>query len=87
MRNEVTFVTTTRCHLKEIGHKTEDRRNLSPNTSHVVPLDHKGKRHHDQDHKDKRRYNPVKASLQESQVVDTLITRKFINQERCNQKS
>ena len=27
MRNEVAFVTTTRCHLKEIGHKTEDRRN------------------------------------------------------------
>ena len=87
VRNEVAFVTTTSCHLKEIGHKTKDRRNLSSNTSHVVPLDHKGKGHHDQNHKDKRRYNPIKASFQESQVVDSLLARKFIDQERCNQKS
>lgn len=87
MWNEVTFVTTTRCHLKEIGHKTKDRRNLSPNTSHVVPLDHKGKGHHDQDHKDKGWYDPVKAPFQECQVVDSLLARKFIDQERCNQKS
>ena len=79
------FVTTTRCHLKEISHKTEDRRNLSPNTSHVVPLDHKGKGHHDQDHKDKGWYDPVKAPFQECQVVDSC-ARKFIDQERCNQK-
>ena len=87
MRNEVAFVTTTRCHLKEIGHKTKDRRNLSPNTSHVVSLDHKGKGHYDQDHKDKGRYDPVKAPFQESQVIDSLLARKFIDQERCNQKS
>ena len=87
MRNEVTFVTTTRCHLKEISHKTKDRRNLSPNTSHIVTLDHKGKGHHDQNHKDKWRYNPIKTSLQESQVVDSLLAHKFINQERCNQES
>ena len=73
MWNEVTFVTTTRCHLKEIGHKTEDRRNLSPNTSHVVPLDHKGKGHHDQYHKDKGWYDPVKAPFQECQVVDSCL--------------
>ena len=73
MRNEVTFVTTTRCHLKEIGHKTKDRRNLSPNTSHIVPLDHKGKGHHDQDHKDKGWYDPVKAPFQECQVVDSCL--------------
>ena len=73
--------------FKEIGHKTEDRRNLSPNTSHVVPLDQKGKGHHDQDHKDKGWYDPVKAPFQECQVVDSLLARKFIDQERCNQKS
>ena len=87
VRNEVAFVTTTRCHLKEIGHKTEDRRTLSPNTSHIVTLDHKGKGHHDQDHKDKGWYDPVKAPFQECQVVDSLLARKFIDQERCNQKS
>ena len=87
MRNEVAFVATTSCHLKEIGHKTKDRRNLCPNTSHVVPLHHKGKGHHDQDHKDKGRYDPVKAPFQERQVVDSLLARKFIDQERCNQKS
>ena len=87
MWNEVTFVTTTRCHLKEIGHKTKDCRNLSTNTSHIVTLDHKGKGHHDQDHKDEGRYNPIKASLQESQIIDLLLARKFIDQERCNQKS
>ncbi len=53
--------------------QTEDRRNLSPNTSHVVPLDHKGKGHHDQDHKDKGWYDPVKAPFQECQVVDSLL--------------
>ncbi len=85
MWNEVT-VTTTRCHLKEIGHKTKDCRNLSTNTA-IVTLDHKGKGHHDQDHKDEGAVQSDKSVASRKPGSRSLLARKFIDQERCNQKS